>query len=82
MMWDLIVTNLEALGASPFDSFIVIALIGLYLQNKRLREKYQLLNTLASNHAWIIRLKLGVSTIKHHRSGDIEIENAINDIED
>jgi len=71
----------QALGASTFDTFLVIALIGSYLQNKWLKEKYQLLNTGLATHGWIIKLKLGVTTIRRHRNGDIELVDAINEIE-
>jgi len=46
-----------------------------------LRAKYELLNTLISNIGWIIRLTQGITAIKHHRSGDIEIVTAIDGID-
>jgi len=46
-----------------------------------LKAKYELLNTLISNIGWIIRLTQGITAIKHHRSGDIEIVTAIDGID-
>jgi len=46
-----------------------------------LRDKYNLLNTLIANIGWIIRLTQGITAIKHHRSGDIEIVTAIDGID-
>lgn len=80
-LWDWFVGNLQVLGASPFDLFLVLALIGSYFQNKWLKEKYQLLNTAIATHGWVIKLKLGVTTIRRHRNGDIELVDAINEIE-
>jgi len=80
-----IINWLTSIGGRPLDAvFIVI----LYFVRKRdmteiklLREKYQLLNTAISNIGWIIRLKLGVKVFKQHRSGDIEIVQAIDGID-
>ena len=80
-LWGWLVDTFQLLGASVFDVFLVLALIGSYFQNKWLKDKYQLLNTGLSVHGWIIRLKLGVTTIRHHRNGDIELVNPINDLD-
>ena len=79
-LWNWFTGNLVALGASPFDLLLVLALIGSYFQNKWLKDKYQLLNTGLATHGWIIKLKLGVTTIRRHRNGDIELVDAINEI--
>ncbi len=80
-LWNWFTGNLVALGASPFDLLLVLALIGSYFQNKWLKDKYQLLNTGLATHGWIIKLKLGVTTIRRHRNGDIELVDAINEID-
>lgn len=88
-MFDIFEKLLIDIGASGTD-LILLIIMGVALEVRRrdlkkieaLRAKYELLNTLASNHAWIIRLKLGVSTIKNHRAGDVEIINPINDLDE
>ena len=81
-LYDWFLATLISLGASPFDLFLVLALVGSYFQNKWLKDKYQILNTGLSTHAFIILIKLGIKTVKHHRNGDIELVNAIDYIED
>lgn len=60
-------------------SLMILSNIGLWLKCGALAARYHLLNRLASNHAWIMRLKLGVTTIRHHRNGDFEIVEPLND---
>ena len=60
-------------------ALLILSNIGLWLRCGVLGGKYHLLNRLASNHAWIIKLKLGITTIRHHRTGDIEIVEPLND---
>ena len=62
-------------------TLLILSNIGLWIRAALLSNKYQLLNTLISNHAWIIFLKLGVKTIRNHRSKDIEIIDPLNEIE-
>lgn len=45
-----------------------------------LSGKLQLLNTGHSAHAWILRLRLGITTIKQHRSGDFELVQPIDEV--
>ncbi len=83
---------LTSMGARPFDIvFIVAAVIALRVRHndlkevkadrERLWEKYELVNDGLLSHAWIIRLKLGVKTLKKHRSGDVELVQPIDEIE-
>ncbi len=49
--------------------------------NRLMTEKYHKIDKLVLVHSWIIHLKLGVKTVKHHRDGDHEIINPIDIIE-
>lgn len=76
---------LASIGGRPIDALFVAVLyfvrrhdLGLI---RTLQEKYQLVNTAIANIGWIIRLKLGVKVFKQHRSGDIEIVQAIDGID-
>jgi hypothetical protein len=74
-----------SIGARPLD-LLFIGILYVVRRNdvgkiRWLRAKYELLNTGFSNHAWIIHLRLGVKSIKKHRSGDIELVSAIDEIE-
>jgi len=76
----------SSIGARPLDLLFIAILFFVRRNDVRrieaLRAKYELLNTGFSNHAWIIYLKLKVKTIRKHRSGDIELVNPIDTIED
>ena len=76
---------LSSIGARPLDLLFIVVLYVVRRNDvgkiRWLRAKYELLNTGFSNHAWIIYLKLGVKSIKKHRSGDIELINPIDVIE-
>lgn len=71
------------LKATTVDQLIigllVLSNIASWAKIAKLTGKYHQLNRLASNHAWIIRLKLGVTTIKQHRLGDFEIVEPLNE---
>ena len=59
---------------------ISLLILTVYLLHKRLvclTNKYNNLDKLVFGHALIISNKLGVKTIKVHRSGDYEIRNPI-----
>lgn len=49
---------------------------------KRLEKKYRTLDKLIIYHAVVIRIKLGIRTVKIHRTGDYEILNPIDMIDD
>jgi len=62
---------------------ITLLLVALYLLHKRVTElhhKYSQLDKLVFAHGLIINTKLGVKTIKLHRSHDYEIDQPINNI--
>ena len=74
-----------SIGARPIDLLFIAILYFVRLKDIKRIEKlmvwYQLLNTGLATHGWIIKLKLGVTTIRRHRNGDIELVDAINEID-
>ena len=70
VIYEWAVRSLSELGASPFDVFLVIALIGCAIQHARLSAKYQLLNT---NHMalWVM---IAPDAVKWHHSGEYSID--------
>ena len=85
ILFDQLMTWLLSIGARPLDLLFIAILYAVRRNDVKrmvwLRDKYELLNTGFSNHAWIIYLKLGVKTIRRHRNGDIELISAIDEIE-
>ena len=73
------------LKATTVDQLIIYLLvlsnIAQLAKTSKLTGQYNLLNAGLISHAWIIRLKLGVTTIKQHRSGDVELVQPIDDVE-
>lgn len=72
-------------NGSPVDLAVFIMGMGvlfLVIEQRReirqLRKKYNLLDKLILYHAAILLMKLGVRTVKQHRSGDIEIVEPLN----
>lgn len=60
-------------------TLLIASNVAAWIKIGFLSGKFHLLNRLASNHAWIIRLKLGVTTIRQHRNGDFEIVDPLNE---
>jgi hypothetical protein len=63
-------------------TLLIASNIGLWIKVGFLSAKYQLVNACLISHSWVIRLKLGVKTIKAHRSGDFELVQPIDEIEE
>lgn len=84
-MEDILFNWLTDMGFRKIDLVFMVILFWVRRNDikaiRALRAKYERLNTLVSNHAWIIRLKLGVQTIRQHREGDFEIVEAIDEVE-
>ena len=78
-------TWLLAIGARPIDILFIVILYMVRQRDikaiKSLYDKYNLLNAGLITHAWVIRLKLGVKTLKKHRSGDVELVQPIDEID-
>jgi hypothetical protein len=85
ILFDHVLAWFTSIGARPIDLLFIAILIAVRSRDSsridKLRSNYELLNTGFSNHAWIIYLKMGVKTIKRHRSGDIELVSAIDNID-
>jgi hypothetical protein len=60
-------------------TLLIVAVYLLYKELKLVRHKYAQLDKLVFAHSLIINTKLGVKTIKIHRSGDYEIAQPINE---
>lgn len=63
------------------DGALILSNVYLWVKVVKLSTKYHLLNAAINSHAWVIRLKLGVRTLKIHRSGDVELVQPIDEIE-
>jgi len=61
-------------------SLLVLAVYLLHKELKTVQHKYNQLDKLVYGHALIINTKLGVKTIKIHRSGDYAIAQPINEV--
>ena len=62
-------------------TLLIASNVGLWIKIGFLSGKYHLLNAALITHEWVIRLKLGVKTLKKHRSGDVELVQPIDEID-
>lgn len=80
-IWEWALRSATELGASPFDIFLIIALIGCAIQHARLSAKYQLINTNFARACDEIHRLGGIKLIKQHRSGEYTGTNPLLDKE-
>ena len=88
METEILTRILNLLGANAADYFIfsmgmvvVFFVVMLYRKHKVLTDKYNQLDKLNLLHGYIIKDKLGITTVKVHRSGDYEIVQPLNGAE-
>lgn len=79
VIYEWAVRSLAELGASPFDVFLVIALIGCAIQHARLSAKYQLLNTNLIRACDEVYRLGGMRILGQHRGGDSYTANPLFD---
>lgn len=68
---------INAAATEIWEVVQILLIIYLLIENRRLSNKYHILNTLFAEVCLVIHLKLGVKLVKKHRNGDFELINVL-----
>lgn len=82
MIPDYITQWLISIGARPIDLVFIFILVAVRFYDLREIKSYKhqvhQLDKLVLVQGWILKIKLGIDTVKIHRSGDYEIVSPLN----